>query len=185
MAMTQTFDIEHNRLFSELKATLQEDIVKIAGKCNGGKSILFVYPPSDEEAYIAKAHEVLTDGFEFIDVRKSFVQFLTDVGMDNFEEFYKEYHEEVFFSQNFEDGTFFAALIGQIKAVFELGKVPVLVHTGALYGMNFSNINIMEHRLVIDSRIPLVVFYPATIEGNQIMFLGKRPASKYRCIVIK
>ena len=70
--MLKTFDIEHNRLFSELKATLQEDIVKIAGKCNGGKSILFVYPPRDEEAYIAKAHEVLTDGFGFIDVRETF-----------------------------------------------------------------------------------------------------------------
>lgn len=41
--MMQTFDIEHNRLFNELTATLKEDIVKIAGKCNGGKSILFVY----------------------------------------------------------------------------------------------------------------------------------------------
>ena len=45
--MMQTFDIEHNRLFNELTATLKEDIVKIAGKCNGGKSILFVYPPRD------------------------------------------------------------------------------------------------------------------------------------------
>ena len=51
--MTQTFDIEYNRLFGELAATLKEDIVKIAGKCNGGKSILFVYPPKDEDAYIA------------------------------------------------------------------------------------------------------------------------------------
>lgn len=51
--------------------------------------------------------------------------------------------------------------------------------------MNFSNINIMEHSAVMDSHIPLVVFYPATIEGDQIMFLGKQPASKYRCIVIK
>ena len=57
--------------------------------------------------------------------------------------------------------------------------------SGALYGMNFSNINIMEHSAVMDSHIPLVVFYPATIEGDQIMFLGKQPASKYRCIVIK
>ena len=37
----------------------------------------------------------------------------------------------------------------------------------------------------MDSHIQLVVFYPATIEGDQIMFLGKQPASKYRCIVIK
>lgn len=181
----QTFDIEHNRLFAELAATLKEDIVKIAGKCNGGKSILFVYPPKDEEAYIAKAREVLTDGYVFIDVRDSFKQFLDDVGMEDFVENYKEFKEEVFFSQNFEEGTFFAALIQQIKKVFADGKVPVLVHTGALYGMNFSNINIMEHPMVMESRIPLVVFYPATIEGEQIMFLGKQPASKYRCIVIK
>ncbi len=181
----QTFDIEHNRLFAELTATLKEDIVKIAGKCNGGKSILFVYPPKDEKAYIAKAQEVLTDGYTFIDVRDSFRQFLDDVGMEDFEENYKEFKEEVFYSQNFEEGTFFATLIQQIQKVFAEGKVPVLVHTGVLYGMNFSNINIMEHPMVMASRIPLVVFYPATVEDDQIMFLGKQPASKYRCIVIK
>lgn len=185
MAIMQTFDIEHNRLFSELKAALQEDIVKIAGKCNGGKSILFVYPPKDEEAYIAKAREVLADGFELVDVRASFVRFLNDVGMDVFAENYKEFGQEVFFSQNFEEGTFFSALIEQIKEVFAAGHVPVLVHTGALYGMNFSNINLMEHPVVMASHIPLVVFYPATIEGDRILFLGKQPASKYRCIVIK
>lgn len=183
--MMQTFDIEHNRLFNELIATLKEDIVKIAGKCNGGKSILFVYPPRDEDAYVAKAREDLTDGYSFIDVRESFRLFLNEAGIDTFESNYKDFGQEVFFSQNFEEGTFFYALIEQIKQVFAEGKVPVLVHTGALYGMNFSNINIMEHSAVMDSHIPLVVFYPATIEGDQIMFLGKQPASKYRCIVIK
>ena len=183
--MMQTFDIEHNRLFNELTATLKEDIVKIAGKCNGGKSILFVYPPRDEDAYVAKAHEELTDGYGFIDVRDSFKRFIDDIGIDVFESNYREFGQEVFFSQNFEEGTFFFALIGQIKQVFAEGKVPVLVHTGALYGMNFSNINIMEHPAVIDSRIPLVVFYPASIEDGQIMFLDKQPASDYRCIVIK
>lgn len=186
MDMMQTFDIEHNRLFSELTATLREDIVKISGKCNGGKSILFVYPPRDEEAYIAKAREVLVDGYELIDVRACFMQFLDKEGLDDFEDSYKDFGDEVFFSQNFEDGTFFHFLICRIKEVFAKGMVPVLVHTGAIYGMNFSNINIMEHHVVMDDyRIPLVVFYPATIEGDQILFLGKQPASKYRCIVIK
>ena len=78
----QTFDIEHNRLFNELTATLKEDIVKIAGKCNGGKSILFVYPPRDEDAYVAKAREELTDGYSFIDVRESFRLFLDEAGID-------------------------------------------------------------------------------------------------------
>lgn len=183
--MTQTFDIEHNRLFSELTATLGEDIVNISGKCNGGKSILFVYPPKDEEAYIAKAREVLVEGYELIDVRAGFMQFLDEVGMDDFEENYKDYGDEVFFSQNFAEGSFFHFLICRIKEAFAMAKIPVLVHTGALYGMNFSNINIMEHPVVMDSRIPLVVFYPATVEREQILFLGKQPASKYRCVVIK
>ena len=179
--MTQTFDIEHNRLFSELAAILKEDIVKIAGKCNGGKSILFVYPP-----YIAKAQEVLKEAqYAFIDLRNVFCQFITDMGMENFEENYHDFGEEVFFSQNYDEGTFFHTVIEQIQAVFSQGKIPVLLHTGVLYGMNFSNINIMEHSLVMASRIPLVVYYPATIEGEQIMFLGKQPASKYRCIVIR
>ncbi len=184
--MTQTFDIEHNRLFGELAATLKEDIVKIAGKCNGGKSILFVYPPKDEEAYIAKAQKVLTEAqYAFIDLRNVFCQFITDMGMENFEECYQQFGEEVFFSQNYDEGTFFHTVIEQIQTVFSQGKIPVLLHTGVLYGMNFSNINIMEHQVVMKSRIPLVVFYPATIEGEQIRFLGKQPASKYRCIVIR
>ena len=97
----QTFGIEHNRLFNELTATLKEDIVKIAGKCNGGKSILFVYPPKDEDAYVAKAREELTDGYSFIDVRESFRLFLDEAGIDTFESNYKDFGQEVFFSQNF------------------------------------------------------------------------------------
>ena len=93
----KTFDIEHNRLFLELKAMLQEDIMKISGKCNGGRSILFVYPPKDEEAYIAKAREVLMDGFVLVDVRASFVQFLNNMGMEEFEENYKDFGAEMFF----------------------------------------------------------------------------------------
>lgn len=89
--MMQTFDIEHNRLFNELTATLKEDIVKIAGKCNGGKSILFVYPPRDEDAYVAKAREELTDGYSFIDVRESFRLFLDEAGIDTFESNYKDF----------------------------------------------------------------------------------------------
>ena len=65
------------------------------------------------------------------------------------------------------------------------GKIPVLIHTGTIYGMGFSNNNIMEEKVVLSSRIPLVVFYPATVENGTIKFLGKQNASKYRCIVIQ
>ena len=52
--------------------------------------------------------------------------------------------------------------------------------------MGFSNINIMEHQIVMRAQLPLIVFYPAIIvDKDTIKFLGKQIASKYRCIVIK
>ena len=65
-----------------------------------------------------------------------------------------------------------------------MNKIPVLVHTGAIYGMNFRNINIMEHRMVLAAQLPLIVFYPATVDKYNINFLGKQNPSSYRCIVI-
>lgn len=55
--MSSTFQIEHNRLFDELREVLKTDIAHITGKANGGRSILFVYPPEDDDAYIAYAKE--------------------------------------------------------------------------------------------------------------------------------
>lgn len=46
--MSSTFQIEHNRLFGELREVLKTDIARITGKANGGRSILFVYPPEDD-----------------------------------------------------------------------------------------------------------------------------------------
>lgn len=53
--MNSKFQIEHNRLFGELRAVLKTDIAHITGKANGGRSLLFVYPPKDDDAYIAYA----------------------------------------------------------------------------------------------------------------------------------
>jgi hypothetical protein len=73
----------------------------------------------------------------------------------------------------------------RIVKVFNEGKSPVIVHTGTLYDLDISNIHIMEDKRVLSARRQLIVFYPATVEGEKIMFLGKVPASRYRCIVIK
>ena len=159
--MSSTFQIEHNRLFGELREVLKTDIARITGKANGGRSILFVYPPKDDDAYIAYA-------------RKNFNQ-----------ENYKEFGNEVFFSDNFYEETFFYYIIKAIENSYQMNKIPVLIHTGAIYGMGFSNINIMEHRIVMSAQLPLIVFYPATVDKDNINFLGKQIASKYRCIVIK
>ena len=184
--MNSTFQIDHNRLFNELKGVLKKDIAKITGEANGGRSILMVYPPIDDDAYITAAkHELKEDRFEYIDLRQLFTAFIEEIGWDDFKENYRDFGHEVFFSENFEEGTFFSTVMEAVASAFQSGKIPVLVHTGTIYGMGFSNINIMEHPIVMQSPIPLVVFYPATVDKDNIKFLGKQIASKYRCIVIK
>ena len=174
--MSSTFQIEHNRLFGELREVLKTDIARITGKANGGRSILFVYPPKDDDAYIAYARENL---------RTLFTEFVSEQGIEQFQENYKEFGNEVFFSDNFYEETFFCYIIKAIENSYQMNKIPVLVHTGAIYGMGFSNINIMEHRIVMSAQLPLIAFYPATVDKDNINFLGKQIASKYRCIVIK
>lgn len=39
--MSSTFQIEHNRLFDELREVLKTDIAHITGKANGGKKHSF------------------------------------------------------------------------------------------------------------------------------------------------
>ena len=67
--MASTFIQEHNRLFSDLTAALSRDLARLSSDANGGRSILFVYPPSDEEKYIEEAKRRFIQGYEFIDLR--------------------------------------------------------------------------------------------------------------------
>ena len=165
--MSSTFQIEHNRLFGELREVLKTDIARITGKANGGRSILFVYPPEDDDAYIAYARENFnSDEYSFIDLRTLFTEFVSEQGIEQFQENYKEFGNEVFFSDNFYEETFFYYIIKAIENSYQMNKIPVLVHTGAIYGMGFSNINIMEHRIVMSAQLPLIAFYPATVDNS-------------------
>ena len=144
-----------------------------------------MYPPCDDDVYIAEAKDTLGQGCEFIDLRDLFTEFVKDLGIEEFQRLKAELGKEIYASNNYSEGTFYAKIIEKIKTVFDAGKVPILVHTGTIYEMGFTNNNIMEEKAVLASKIPLVVFYPATVEGDTIKFLGKQNASKYRCIVIK
>lgn len=178
-----SYFVEHNRLMSDLKVILQSDLTRLSVDANGGRSILFVYPPIDEEAYIAEAKNELSNCI-FIDLRQLLVDFIDSFGIEDFKSSYEEFGTEIFSSSNFEE-TFLTCIMNAIRSAFTDGKIPVLVHTGTIYGMGFSNIHIMEQEDVMKSSIPLVVFYPATIDNDKIMFLGKQVASHYRCVVIK
>ena len=180
-----TYQTQHLRMFEELKHALNMDMPKLAIEANGGRSILFVYPPIDDDSYISEARERFSTGFEFIDLRSLLTEFINDMGFEEFKRLRSEIGNELFASNNYSEGTFYALIIQRITGAMEAGKIPVLVHTGTIYGLGFSNNNIMEEKVVLNSKIPLVVFYPATVENGTIMFLGKQNASKYRCIVIQ
>jgi hypothetical protein len=79
----------------------------------------------------------------------------------------------------------FKEIISKIQHALQQDKVPVLINTGALYGTGIHNIHIMENEIVMKAALPLIILYPATIEPDRIMFLGKHPASKYRCMIIE
>lgn len=182
--MRNTFLQDHNRLFGDLMSALNRDMVRLTTEANGGKSILFVYPPQDEEDYINEAHLHLKDGYEFIDLRHLFTEFVDAKGYDKFLRQYKNMGSEVFVSQNYIEGTFYAYLMERITDITSRGLSPVLVHTGVIYKMGFSNQNIMEAQVVMKAQRPLVFFYPAIHRDETIFFLNRQPASKYRCVVV-
>lgn len=180
------FATDHNRLFSNLEHALTNDIATIAVQANGGRSILFVYPHEEDNEYIEEGRRRLSDdNYVFIDIREAFASFVAEIGEDQFNEMVETYGKEVYRSENYSEGTFFHYLMNKITEVLESDKSPVLVHTGALYDMDFSNIHIMEDPRILKAKRPLIVFYPATIEGETIKFLGIQVASRYRCIVVK
>lgn len=182
--MESNYTREHNRLFDGLTAALSRDLARLSAEANGGRSILFVYPPEDEERYIEEAKRRYTDGYEFIDLREVFTDFVDSKGLDKFKRQFKNMGSEVFVSQNYSEGTFYSFLMKRIVDVSSKGVSPVLMHTGVIYKMGFSNQNIMEDPNVMKFRKPLVFFYPATVNNETIYFLDKQPASKYRCVVV-
>lgn len=87
--MASTYIQEHNRLFGDLTAVLGRDLAHLSTEANGGRSILFVYPPVDEEKYIEEAKRRFTYGYEFIDLRLLFVEFIDSKGLDKFKRQFK------------------------------------------------------------------------------------------------
>ena len=77
-------------MFDDLGLALKRDLSKLTTEANGGRSILFVYPPQDEDRYIEEAHKRLDDRFVFIDLRQLFVQFIDNMCWDDFADGFSE-----------------------------------------------------------------------------------------------
>ena len=67
----------------------------------------------------------------------------------------------------------------------ENDRIPFLIRTGCLYGTGIENVNIMEHASVMALQHPLVICYPSTYSEGNIFFLSFKPASTYRCTLVK
>ena len=184
--MSARFDLDHNRLFSLLEETLSQDMTLLRLDANGGNSILFVYPNDEDSLYVAEAKRRFRDNAIFVDVAQTLTDFQEEMGMETFRELEEEIGTDVYFRKGATD-TFFEYLVKRIILAASQGLPVFLTGTSAIANKGFSNINIMEHEAVKKAPQPLVYFYPASVEGDKIYFLGdhNHVASEYRCRVIK
>ena len=184
--MSARFDLDHNRLFSLLEETLSQDMTLLRLDANGGNSILFVYPNDEDSLYVAEAKRRFRDNAIFVDVAQTLTDFQEEMGMETFRELEEEIGTDVYFRKGATD-TFFEYLVKRITLAASQGLPVFLTGTSAIANKGFSNISIMEHEAVKKAPQPLVYFYPASVEGDKIYFLGdhNHVASEYRCRVIK
>jgi hypothetical protein len=176
---------DYKQKFSDLHFNI-ENQDQLRRQANGGNSILFSYLPDEERQYIEKAQELYSDKAEFIDVGKLLVSFIDGDGWVDFAEYYKEMKpSQIVFRSDDPQTDLFDLIISAIKQASENDKIPFLVRSGCLYGTGIENVNIMEHRDVMVLKHPLVIFYPSKISEDNIYFLNFKPASKYRCTLVK
>lgn len=177
---------DHQQKFTDLKSHIDNQD-QLRRQANGGNSILFSYPPVEEKLYIEKAKELYIDKAVFIDVSKLLVQFIDEEGWETFKEYYNDFKNTPYLVFRSDDPAIdlFDMIIGEIEKASQNDKIPILIRTGCLFGTGIENVNIMENKVVMNLPHPLVIFYPSKIENDNIYFLNFKPASKYRCMLVK
>lgn len=155
---------------------------------NGGNTMLFICPPLEENEYIEVMRKNLkSDKYTFLDMNELLIRFIDE----NKEEikmkfnFLRNSYNQIFKLPQAEEGTdLFGIIIDSIAGIYNDDKIPVLIRASALNGTEIENIHIMENKVVMHGKKPLIILYPAEKKNDEIKFLGLRPASKYRCMVI-
>ncbi|MCD2450191.1 hypothetical protein GO003_007305 [Methylicorpusculum oleiharenae] len=177
----------HKQQFEDLKFQI-ENQDQLRRQANGGNSILFSYLPNEERLYIEKARELYPDNVAFIDVSQLFVKFIDVEGWDSFREYYQQMDlsaHKVFHDEDAQEHDLFDQIISEIEFACQNNKIPFLIRTGCLYGTGIENVNIMEHRAVMNLPHPLVIFYPSRFEDDNLYFMNFKLASTYRCTLVK
>ena len=180
---------EHKAKFENLKVALDiTNRTQLKRVANGGNTILFTYPPIEENLYLEKViNDFDSSVFSIIDVSKLFVEYIEEDGIDEFVKLYKSLSPnsyKVFFDADDPHVDLFDKVINEIVTTVERGLIPILIRTGVFYSTGIENINITQHKSVMELNHPLVIFYPGEINGNHHHFLNAKQASKYRCTVI-
>jgi hypothetical protein len=176
-------------IITQLKRIVESDKrSEIRLNANGGNSILLVCPPELEFQFIGKLVELMShDTYKFIDINEMLISFVeahkTDLA-EMFDLLRGSVHQIFKAPEGETTPDLFKHLLMAIEQAFNESKIPVLIHSGALYGSGIDNIHLMENELVMKSKIPIIILYPATQDGEQLMFLNSRPASKYRCMIV-
>jgi hypothetical protein len=163
-----------------------ENNIKLSA--NGGNSMLFMCPPLEEKQYIEIFKKNLNaDKYSFLDLSELLISFIDD-NREEIElkfQLLKNSSNQIFKLPQGEEGNdLFSMIINSIIQAYEEDKIPILIGVGALNGTDIENIHIMENQVVMAGKKPLIILYPAEKKNEEIMFLGIRPASKYRCMVI-
>ena len=184
--MSTAINPEH--IITQVKRLVESDKrSEIRLNANGGNSILLVCPPNLEYQFIVKLNELMREEYSIIDLNElliSFVETNKSHLADMFDLLRSSVHQ-IFKSPEGETGPdLFSIILSKIENSYNEDKIPVMIHSGALYGSGIDNIHLMESELVMKSKKPLIILYPATPDGNQLMFLNSRPASKYRCMIV-
>jgi len=182
-----SYEMEYRKKFDELESSLY-DITRLSLNANGGKTIIFSFLPKYENKYIEEVKKIYKDKAIFIDLSKIFVDYIDTIGIDNFKGLYKDFIKTSHIIFRDENDTsnkdFFNMIIEEIKNADNLGKLPILLRTGVLYGTGIENQNILEHDIVMKLKQALILFYPSKIENNDLLFLNFKTASRYRALLI-
>ncbi len=184
--MSTAINPEH--IILQVKRLVESDKhSEIRLNANGGNSILLVCPPNMEKEFILKLFELLGDEYSIIDLNQLIVTFVerNKSDLDEMFDILRGSVHQIFKAPEGETGPdFFSVILNEIEHSFDQHKIPVLINSGALYGSGIDNIHLMESELVMKSKKPLIILYPSTQDGDQLMFLNSRPASKYRCMIV-
>jgi hypothetical protein len=185
--MSTSVNPEH--IIIQLKRIVESDKrSEIRLNANGGNSILFVCSPESEFEYTRKLMEMMpSETYQLIDINEALISFVEtnkSVLAEMFDLLRGSVHQIFKAPEGETSPDLYKHILETIEKAFNDSRIPVLINSGALYGSGIDNIHLMENELVMRSKFPLIILYPATQDGDQLMFLNSRPASKYRCMVI-